>query len=191
MNKAVLISVVFLVVILGITAGIMMHVYRDEKIEQAVAEDLKTINKTLENKIVVATNAEEEKVSPNASITFEIYYNSCGHSKVEKNTVSKDIVNKTKDELQELYPEWKVKKFSSISIVLYKEENAMCDNHYMVKATDGYISVYSIDKDGNEKLKNSTDISTQYLPEEDIVLLKKGIKANSNTELEQILSDYD
>ena len=168
-----------------------MHVYTNEKTERVVAEDLKTINKTIENKIVVATNSEEEKVSPNASLTFEIYYNSCGHSKIEKKTATKEIVNKTEDELKEVYPEWTIKKFTSNAITLYKEENEMCENHYVVKENDGFVSVYTIDKDGKEELKDKTDISTQYLPQEDVGLLQNGIRAHSNTELEQILRDYE
>ena len=51
--------------------------------------------------------------------------------------------------------------------------------------------VYSIDQDGNETVKNETEILTKYLPEEDIKLLRKGIMANNQTELEEILSDYE
>ena len=45
--------------------------------------------------------------------------------------------------------------------------------------------------DGKEIFKNDTEMLTKYLPDEDVELLKKGIKANSEAQLNQLLSDYD
>lgn len=191
MKKSVWFGIVFAIIILGITTGIIVHVYSDERIEQATIEQVKEINRTLENQIVVQTVSSDEKVSPNASISFETYYNRCGHSKIEKRKINNTEVNKTENELKDLYPNWKIKKFNSEEILMYKEENSICDDHYMVRENGGYVAVYSIISDDKEELKEKTDISTQYLPEEDIQLLKKGIKANNSLELEQILSDYE
>lgn len=191
MKKSAWFGIVFAIIILGITTGIIVHVYSDERIEQATIEQVKEINRTLENQIVVQTVSSDEKVSPNASISFETYYNRCGHSKIEKRKINNTEVNKTENELKDLYPNWKIKKFNSEEILMYKEENSICDDHYMVRENGGYVAVYSIISDDKEELKEKTDISTQYLPEEDIQLLKKGIKANNSLELEQILSDYE
>ena len=48
-----------------------------------------------------------------------------------------------------------------------------------------------MDSDGNENLKKVTDIITTYLPEEDIELLKKGIKVNGDIELAKTISDFE
>ena len=73
----------------------------------------------------------------------------------------------------------------------YKEENKMCDNHYIVKDNEGKIAIYKIDENDNETLIEDTEISTKYLPQEDLELLKKGIRANNNNKLQEILSDYE
>lgn len=191
MRKSLWIGLIFSTIIIGITSGIIAHIYSDEKVEKATLTNIKEIDRPIDNQIVIKTASTEEKTSPNAEITFETYYNRCAHSKVEKKQISNNAVNKTEKELEEIYPKWKIKKFSSDEIVMYKEENKMCDDHFIIKEKEGYISVYSIDENNNEDLLEKTEIATQYLPEEDIELLKKGIKVNSTTELKRVLSDYE
>ena len=180
-----------LVAILGITLGIIIHVYSNEKIEKATIQQIKEINRIDENQIVVETASSEEKTTPNTTVVFETYYTQCGHSKTEKKTIDNYEVNKTKEEIEKIYPKWKIKNFSSKEILLYREENELCENHYLIKEKDGHINVYSINKNGKEELKRETEIVTQYLPEKDISLLQNGIKVNSESELEEVLSDYD
>ena len=190
-KRSIIISTVMLVAILGITLGIIIHVYSNEKIEKATIQQIKEINRINENQIVVETASNEEKTTPNTTVVFETYYAQCGHSKTEKKTIDGYEVNKTKEEIEKIYPKWRIKKFSSKEVLLYREENELCENHYLIKEKDGHINVYSINKDGNEELKRETEIVTQYLPEKDIYLLQNGIKVNSESELEEVLSDYD
>ncbi len=191
MKKTIWISIIVSVIFLGITAGIIIHVYSDTKIEKATVQQVKEINRELDNQIVVETSSIETKTSPNAVITFEIYYSRCGHSKIKKEKIKDSEVNKSEEEIKKIYPNWKIKKFNSDEIAMYREEDNICENHYMIKEKDGYVTIYSIKSDGNEEEKDVTDISTQYLPEEDMKLLQNGIKVNSESELEQVLSDYD
>lgn len=200
MKKTMWLGIIISVITLGITAGIIVHVYNDEKIKKATIEQVdeikeiekvKDINRTQDNQIVVQTATRDDKTSPNTVVVFETHYNRCGHTKIEKQKIEKSAVNKTEEQIKEIYSEWKVRKFSSDEIELYKEEEDFCDEHYIVKEKDGFIAVYQVNYEGEEKLKKQTEISTQYLPEEDIELLKRGIKANSNVELEQLLTDYE
>lgn len=191
MKKIIFPGVFLLVVILGITAGIIVHVYSNQKNEEATVQYVKEVNKSFENQIVVETASKEVKTSPNATITYETYFNQCGHSYINKEKIKSNEVNKTKEEFERLYPKWQIKEFDSGDIKLYREENGICGNHYMLRERNGSISVYTIDKDGNEKLKKETEINTKYLPEKDMELLKNGIKVNSEKELEEVLSDYE
>lgn len=195
MSKTAYLASIIVTIFLGITLGIIVHVYHDEKIEKATLKQVEIINSIKkaeeeQNKVIHAS-AEEEKVSPNANIIFETYYSSCGHSEIKTNKVDKNDVNKTKAEIKEKYPDWEIKIFTKDEIRLYKEQESRCNNHFIIKENNGYVSVYTLDEEGNELLKEKTDISTKYLPNEDIELLKKGIKANNENQLEQILSDYE
>lgn len=191
MKKTIWIGLIFSTVILAITAGIIVHLLGDTQVEEATIKDIKEINRSQENQIVVQTVSTDDKTSPNAELSFETYYSRCGHSNIEKKSISTADVNKTEKEIEEAYPEWKIKKFTPEKISFYKEINSMCDNHYLIKSKNGYIAIYSIDDRGKEELKEETEIMTQYLPEEDIELLSKGIKANSDKELKEVLADYE
>ena len=211
MEKSFWIGTIIVVIILGITAGIIVHIYSDERNERATLkqanelarmEEANLDNKNndnnknssddsnAENGTVVKTSSVDEKTTPNTTIIFESYYSKCGHSKIRSEKISSEYVNKTKVEIQKIYSDWEIKSFSSDRIELYKNENSLCGNHYIIKDEDGYVTVYNINKDGQEVLSDKTDISTKYLPKDDNDLLKNGIKANSTSQLEQILADF-
>lgn len=203
MGKSFWIGTVIVVIILGITAGIIVHVYGDERTERATLKQANELarmkeadlndkaNKNGENDIIIKTSSGEEKTTPNTLIIFESYYSKCGHSKTRSEKIANEYVNKTKEEMQKIYSDWEIKSFSSDRIELFKNENSLCGNHYIVKEENGYVTVYNINKDGQEVLSDKTDISTKYLPKDDNDLLKNGIKANSTSQLEQILADFE
>lgn len=232
MGKSFWIGTIIIVIILGITAGIIVHVYGDERTERATLKQANELarmkeanlndkinennknnknnkNNTNNNKnnnddnnnidnddndensIIIKTSSGEEKTTPNTLIIFESYYSKCGHSKIRSEKIANEYVNKTKEEMQKIYSDWEIRSFSSDRIELFKNENSLCGNHYIVKEENGYVTVYNINKDGQEVLSDKTDISTKYLPKDDNDLLKKGIKANSTSQLEQILADFE
>ena len=195
MKKSILVGYIFVAIICGITIGIIVHVYNDNKLEQAtlkeveIAENYKNSEK--KNKNIIQAGTSKEKSSPNTSITFETYYNRCGHTEIKKEQINSEDVNKEKEYFINKYAEWNIKSFSTDEIKLYREINDMCSKHYIIKEKDGYIAIYTVDSNDNETLKEMTDVSVKYLPQEDIELLKKGIRANGDSELSQKLGDYE
>ena len=227
MGTSFWIGTIIVVIILGITAGIIVHVYGDERTERATLKQANELarmkeanlndkaNKNgrnngkngngennsyydnnensndVENSVILKTSSGEEKTTPNTLIIFESYYSKCGHSKIRSEKIANEYVNKTKEEMQKIYSDWEIRSFSSDRIELFKNENSLCGNHYIVREENGYVTVYNINKDGQEVLSDKTDISTKYLPKDDNDLLKNGIKANSTSQLEQILADFE
>ena len=192
MSKTFWVAVILTTIILGISAGILVHIYSDMKLENSNLEHLARFNEIREeNKTLIANANDEVKTTPNTEIVFEIYYNKCGHTSVKKVFVSEEDVNKNEEQIAQKYKEWKIRSFTKDMIELYKEENKMCDNHYIVKDNEGKIAIYKIEENDNETLIEDTEISTKYLPQEDLELLKKGIRANNNNKLQEILSDYE
>ena len=145
-------------------------------------EELKSIN----------TNSTENKVSPMAKLTLRILYKQCNHviEKSEKVDGS-EIVNLTKEEFQEKYPDWQIQRFTPTEIILYKEVDDFCNEHYKIKENDGNIAVYKINKDGNESLERITDIPISYLTNEDIEKIKNGIIVYSKKELNKTIEDFE
>ena len=62
---------------------------------------------------------------------------------------------------------------------------------YIVKAEDNYIKVYYINNKNEEILYRVTDISIQYLGENDVEELKQGIKVVGLQELNQLIEDFE
>lgn len=139
----------------------------------------------------VVTNYSGFKISPNTVILFETYYNKCNHKEVKEEKASKDIVNFNEEELQEKYKEYTIKQFGVEKVVLQKEINGYCGNHYIIKENNGLIAIYKINSNGTEELFKVTDISIQYLPETDLDNIKDGIEVYGKEKLNKILEDYE
>ncbi len=205
MKKTYILVILFAVIILGITAGTYLFVSNEKQkdknnnvenvINKVSDKNEKNYNKEL-NELNMAnnsieTNSNEEKISPNCLVTLKRYYDKCGHTTKEYIDIQEDLVNKTQKELEEKYPNWKVKKFSSGEIVLYIEYTGICDEHYVLREKDGKIVIYKIDENGQEKLYETTEIAIDYLTDEDKENIKNGIKVNGKEELNQLIEDFE
>ena len=101
------------------------------------------------------------------------------------------MVNKTQEEIEKLYPDYKVESFLNNKIVLIKEEEGQCDEHYIVRDENSNIMIYKILGDGTEEIYQNTGISTEYLPETDKISLRDGIKVFGRENLNSIIEDFE
>ena len=76
-------------------------------------------------------------------------------------------------------------------IVLYKEMDEFCNEHFLLKEEEGYITIYKLDKKNNEKFFQTTEIPTDYLAEEDLEKIRNGIKVYTEKELNKTLEDFE
>lgn len=83
------------------------------------------------------------------------------------------------------------KKFTSSEIVLYMEKDEYCDRHYVLKENNGVIAIYKVNQENEAVFKENTQIQVQYLPEVDLINLKKGIYAIGEEKLNSILEDFE
>lgn len=141
---------------------------------------------------ITETVATEEKVSYDASFALKKYYNQCGHSEINYSELPQEIVNLSKDEIEDLYSAWKVEKFSKDEVILSQNVDSMCNQHYLLTLGDENIEVYHILKDiKNLELYEKTNISKEYLTSEDIVNLKEGIYVYGFGNLNSALEDFE
>lgn len=140
---------------------------------------------------VIQTMANEDKVSPNAIIIFKTYYNACKHTKQDTEETSQELVNMSRQELQEYYKDWKLKGFSNSEIVLYKEIEGFCDEHYKLKSKDGNVSIYKLNENGQEVWEADTDINVEFLPEEDRLKIENGLEIIGKENLNKIIEDFE
>lgn len=145
----------------------------------------------LQENDMLETDSQEEKISPNCSFTIRTYYKGCGHITSQYNNIPEELVNKTEQELKEMYPEYMVETFKSNEIVVYQEKEGECGEHYLVKDLNGTVVIYERKSDGTEELLEETSIATDYLPETDKIQMQEGIEVNGKQELNQLIEDYE
>lgn len=195
MRKGWMIAVIaLLLLMIGIVAG--FYVFKiNQTQDNNMLEDKQLAeeqeNKETEINNVIATSVIEEKTSPNTIFTQKQYFKGCDHIQKETTEISEEDINLTQEQMQKQYPDWKIEKFSSNEVVLYKEKNGYCDEHYVIREHNGVLAIYTLDENGKETWKQDTEIVTMYLPEVDLSRIKEGIKVTGTTNLRSILEDYE
>ena len=145
----------------------------------------------IDNTDVVVTSYSKFKISPNTKIVFETVYNRCNHKDIKEEIVPNELVNLNEEELKNKYKDYEIKQFSVEKVILYKEVNEYCENHFLLKENEGVVAIYKIKNDGSEELMDLTDISVQYLPETDKLKLQSGIKIYGQKNLDKALEDFE
>ena len=197
MNKTIMTIIAIIVIIGAIIIGVQIYKpnkeqediitkVSDEKIEDDCTDEYQNIQEEM-----LQANSTEEKISPNCFITMKKTYNKCGHTTSEYIAIPKELVNKTKEDLEEKYVGWTIDKFSDTQIVISKEEEGECGEHYIVKDKEGKVVIYKLLEDGTENEYEVTDISTEYITDTDKINMKNGIKVNGKQELNQLIEDFE
>lgn len=190
------IVVVTIIIILGVLTAIFYH-YKNFTSDLKQKEEAKLAERQLQDSNeeytlqMTSTSTLEEKTSPTAIMIFKIKYEKCNHVTIDREEIPEKLVNKTEKEIKEVYRDWDLEEFSPNQIIFYQEKSGMCDEHYVLRDTNGYLTIYTVDAEGNEKLKEITQVITSYLPETDLMELKEGIRVNGQEELNSAIEDYE
>ena len=201
MKKYVIGISVFILFVLGIILGFLivkLNSSETENVEIAqeseeniVDECTEEYQEMIENEnSIQKTSSSTEKISPNCSITFKRYYSDCGHTIEEYSSVTTELVNKTEEDLQQKYEGWSIEEFSRNQIVLYREFDSECGEHYVLRDKDGKVTVFLKDGD-SEEVVEETDIATEFLTETDKIELQNGIEVNGRAELNKVIEDFE
>lgn len=197
--KYAIVIICVVVVIIGITTIILYNIKSSNtKKGEEIISNSTNLNIVLSDEYsgnvsdIVSTSSNNiEKISPNAIIIFNKYYKDCGHTVKTREDVKEELVNCTKEELEKIYSDWNVLRFSKSEVELYKEFDEECDEHYLVKDDEGVISIYKIDENNNLEKIQDTEISTQYLSEIDLISLKEGVSLVGKEELNAYIENFE
>lgn len=202
MKKIWMIIPIILVILIGIVVGRLIYNNNvklanknniiqneinivSEKITDDCTEEYQEVQEE------IATNSQEKKISPNCLLILKKYYDECNHTINEYVDVPQDLVNGTEEDLKKEYPYWQIEKYSSNEIILYKEFNSNCGQHFVLREDEGKITVYKINENNEEEIYERTEISVEYLSETDKGKISDGIKVNGIEELNQLLEDFE
>lgn len=198
-NKTIIILMIALMFIVSVFTGIYIYkIFNQKETKFAKVNEIYN-NRTIEedenvleiNNRIVNANSKEEKITPNTKLVLRKYYEQCGHSINEYVEMPSELINMTREELQEQYKDWNINVFSEKEVILIKIVNDFCNEHFVLKELDGYIAIYKIDKNGKETLKEKTAISTKYLTETDKEHLKNEIKIFGIENLNKYIEDFE
>lgn len=200
MNK-IIIGLIVVLVIMGavFTAVMIFNPNQDKKVEnietkiaeEEILDDCTDEYEAMEYETTIKANTQEEKTSPNCSITIKTNFLGCGHTKNEYTNLPQNLVNLSKEEIQEKYSDCEIESFASNEIVLYREKQGNCGEHYMVKDKEGQVTIYQILENGEQKEVEVTGITTEYLPETDKINMQNGIQVNGKQDLNQLIEDFE
>ena len=189
------------IIIIGIVLGIFIYNNNVNNKQSSIVEnEINIVSEKVtdecteeyqNNQEEIETNSQEEKISPNCLLTLKKHYEECKHTINEYVDIPQDLVNGTEEDLKNEYPYWQVEKYSSNEIILYKEFNSNCGQHFVLRENNGKITVYKINENNEEEVYENTEISVEYLSETDKSKISEGIKVNGIEELNQLLEDFE
>ena len=178
-NFLLIVTVICIFVVSGICG---YYIYEAATKNEEKVDNISKIAKvTVENGVNTSapsllTSMVEEKVSPNATLIIKKHYSGCGHTTKDYAEIPAELVNLKEDEVREGLTGWELKGFSANEVVILKELTGICNEHYVLR---------------DEILHEITEISTDYLTEQDREELKQGIKAIGKEELNSTIEDYE
>lgn len=194
-KKIIWIIGIILIIILGIWLGIFLYDKREVVDENTISNNiiLQVDDKTnqLDTINTIQINGQEEKTTPNTLMVYKTYYTQCNHYINEYNDIDISAVNLTEDEIKEKNLEWDIEEFSKEQIVFTREKEDFCNQHYKLKMVDDKVVIYMLDKNDNETEYRRTDITPEYLTQEDVLKLKQGIAVYGKENLTSVLEDYE
>ncbi len=160
-----------------------------EEIEDECTEEWEALQN--ENMLNLQANTQEQiQLSPNCSFTFQTHYAGCGHTSRQYNHIPQQLVNKTEAQIQELYSDWKITTFTSNEVILEKDMEGQCGEHYVLREVAGKIVVYVVGENGEEEYEK-TEIATDYLTETDKITIREGLKVYGKENLNQTIEDFE
>ena len=200
MNKTIIILIAILVTLFAVILG--LEIYLNDNPQVSEIENTNSID--LAEKVtdecteewdiisqnIVETNSSDIRLSPNCSITFKRHYTGCEHTTNEYTNIPEELVNMDKETVQEKYADWNITKFETNEVIMEKNLEGECGEHYILRDIDNTIIVFKVEN-GVEQEYERTCISTEYLPETDKITFRDGLKVNGKEKLSQVLEDYE
>ena len=194
MKKNIIIIFFALIIIgLGIYIGIYLN-NKNDTVKERYDNSFTEINineNYFENKNTVQVLNKEEKTTPNTLFIYKIFYTKCKHLINEYKDIDISEINLNRNEIMNSNKGWKIEEFSSEKVVFSKDKDDFCDEHFKLKLSNGIVTIYKIDNNDKEVEYEKTDITEEYLTEEDILKLKNGIYIYGKENLASTIEDYE
>ena len=97
-----------------------------------------------------AVEADNLRISEDATVRWEYDYEMCGHTVVVEAPVDEDMAGLTFTQLQRSYPEVRIVSFDAEEVVLRQRFACYCPDHYMLKKHEDELAIFRT-KEGTDE----------------------------------------
>lgn len=206
MKKSWIMVLGIAIIVIGVIAGVSIYNKNREVLEKnnIIENEVNEISEEIidecteeweelqeQARIELEASSKEEKISPNCLLILKRNYKQCNHIINEYIDIPQSLVNKTKEDLIEEYSSWEIHKYSSTEIILYREFESDCGQHFVLRNDNGKITIYKFNENNEEVVYQKTEISVDYLTETDKIEIENGIRVNGMEELNQLIEDFE
>ncbi|KXZ39417.1 BofC C-terminal domain-containing protein [Alkalithermobacter thermoalcaliphilus JW-YL-7 = DSM 7308] len=151
-------------------------------------------------KPIVADNVSEDiqdkgiVLKKGSIITFKTLFTKCNDVVEKTENIPDQLVGADEENVKKYiksnYPAWNLIEFDQNMIVLFREINSYCQDHYEIGQEEGKLVIYKYDEEGRKQVVEKTEYPIEHLPEIDQEKIKNGIVVNSLEEVNQLLEDF-
>ena len=196
MKKTIWVMVCIIAIVLGFFVG--KHLYKKKESNNNVNLQNTVTNTQINNTVEKVTNTEiptsmsEEKVSINTEIIEKVYYKECDHIIETPVKNIEKYINMDEEDIRKSFQGWEIEEFTPEKLVLYKQEEDFCNEHFLIKDVDGYVTIYTLNSlDNVLEILETTEIETKYLTDTDKKNLIDGIKVYTKKDLNKVIEDFE
>lgn len=146
MKEKIIVAAIAIIVVIGAIFTAMMIKGEEEaepkQEEKTIISEKVTDECTEEYEIsirsqeVTEASSSQEKLSANSAMILKKYFVGCEHTINEYAEIPPELVNLTQEEIVKQFPEWELIGFTPNEIILFKEVNGQCGEHFILREAE-------------------------------------------------------
>lgn len=169
----------------------IMYSVQDTVIKKVQSGDLWNDNsQKQQEENVIEVFVGEEKISPDAKLIIKKIFSRCKHSTVSIIDMPDELINLSEKELANKYSGWNIEKFTSEEVIISREIDANCEDHFVIKENDGEVAIYNELTEDKLNFIDTIEVDFDLLTEQDKEYLKEGIRVYGKGELGSVIEDF-
>lgn len=171
----------------------ILYSVQDKVIQKVQSGDLwKTEEESgkSDNENVIEVFIGEEKISPDAKLIIKKIFLKCQHSTVSIMDMPEGLINLSERELAKKYSGWEIEKFSSDEVIISREFDANCEDHFVIKESDGEVAIFNELTEDKLNFVDVINVDLDMLSEQDREYLREGIRVYGKSELGNVIEDF-
>lgn len=183
----------FFVLLVVVFCSFMYIAYEQTSTPQSVQQE-ELIELRLEDRpnveIVEASVVSPTVIKDGGEVVYQYHYifDSATKEVIEKTPTY--LVGSTRNQIEQIFPDWQVFLFSEDKLILRKSVEAKSDEVYCLGTVDGYIGIFNENDRKEMKLQEKTEIPISTFSESDQNRLLEGINVMGEENLVKLLADF-